>query len=146
MNKLLVLGLSFISLAAFSDANKIADAYSNSSSPSDLVSSGWTKNDGGKGFKILQIVVKDSGQVAELHIDNSGAVVKTQDSASDNLDFNYDYKLIATKADWDDMGTGKSGPMYHMTLGGLSFKGPMGEAMNNMGPFEAFLINIGKNI
>jgi hypothetical protein len=36
--------------------------------------------------------------------------------------------------------------MYHMTFGGLSFEGPMGEAMNNMGPFASFLINIGKNI
>ena len=49
-------------------------------------------------------------------------------------------------ADWADMGTDESTPMYHMSFGGLSFDGPMVKAMNNMGPFADFLINIGKNI
>jgi len=31
-----------------------------------------------------------------------------------------------------------------MFFGRLSFDGPMGEAMGNMGPFEAFLTLVGK--
>jgi hypothetical protein len=53
--------------------------------------------------------------------------------------------MIATQEDWTEMGTGESGPMYHMTFGGLSFEGPMGEAMSNMGPFASFLIKIFEN-
>jgi putative sterol carrier protein len=34
--------------------------------------------------------------------------------------------------------------MRAMMFGRLSFQGPMGEAMGNMGPFESFLLLVGK--
>ena len=148
MKHLIITLFALFSLNAFaSSANKIATAFNNSSTPSELVKSGWALNDGGKGYKVLQVVVKDTNKVAELHIDNNGKAISAFDMAKTiDLDSNVDYKMMATMADWADMGTGESGPMYHMSFGGLSFDGPMGEAMNNMGPFADFLINIGKNI
>jgi putative sterol carrier protein len=148
MKKLLITLFAFISLNAFAgSADKISDAFNNSSTPAELVKSGWAGNDGGKGYKVLQVIVKSSNKAAELHIGNNGKAIAAFDNAKTaKLDDNVDYKMTATMEDWADMGTGDSGPMYHMTFGGLSFEGPMGEAMNNMGPFASFLINIGKNI
>ncbi|MDC9715119.1 MAG: SCP2 sterol-binding domain-containing protein [Gammaproteobacteria bacterium] len=147
MKKLLIPFFILFSINAFGNAQDIADIFNASSTPVELVESGWAGNDGGKGYKILQVVVKDTQQVAELHINNSGKVIAAFDSAQTaELNSEFDYKMIATLKDWTEMGTGESGPMYHMTFGGLSFEGPMGEAMGNMGPFSSFLINIGKNI
>ena len=147
MRKILITIASIISLAAFAGAQQMADEFNNSSTPSELVASGWAINDGGKGYKVLQVVVKDANVAAEMHIDNNGKAVAAFDSIkTSNPNFDVDYLMSADMEDWADMGTGKSGPMYHMTFGGLSFKGPMGEAMGNMGPFSSFLINIGKNI
>jgi len=148
MKNTIITLFTFISISAFAgSADKISDAFNNSSTPAELVKSGWANNDGGKGYKVLQVVVKDSNKEAELHIGNDGLAIAAFDNAKTiKLDANVDYKMTATMEDWADMGTGDSGPMYHMTFGGLSFEGPMIEAMNNMDPFASFLINIGKNI
>lgn len=148
MKYLLTTLFALFSVNAFAgSADKIANTFNNSSTPAQLVESGWALNDGGKGYKVLQVVVKDTGKVAELHINNNGKAIAAFDNAkTTDLNSDIDYKMLATMADWADMGTGESGPMYHMSFGGLSFEGPMGEAMNNMGPFADFLINIGKNI
>jgi putative sterol carrier protein len=45
---------------------------------------------------------------------------------------------------WIEMGKGEYGPMRAMAFGRLMFDGPMGEAMGNMGPFEGFLLLVGK--
>jgi putative sterol carrier protein len=45
---------------------------------------------------------------------------------------------------WLEMGAGEYGPMKGMMLGRLSFSGPYGEAMGNMGPFTNFLLLVGK--
>jgi putative sterol carrier protein len=45
---------------------------------------------------------------------------------------------------WKQMGAGEYGPMKAMMLGRLSFSGPYGEAMGNMGPFTNFLLLVGK--
>ncbi len=147
MKKLLISFFALLSINAFGNAQDIANTFNASPTPAELVESGWAGNDGGKGYKILQVVVKDTKQVAELHINKSGKIIAAFDSAQTaKLNSDFDYKMIATQEDWTEMGTGESGPMYHMTFGGLSFEGPMGEAMSNMGPFASFLINIGKNI
>jgi putative sterol carrier protein len=147
MKKLLITLVSLISFGAFAGADQMAAEFNNSSTPAELVASGWAANDGGKGYKVLQVLVKDSNVAAEMHIDGNGKVVAAFDSVQTaNPNFDVDYQMSATMESWADMGTGDSGPMYHMTFGGLSFKGPMGEAMGNMGPFASFLVNIGKNI
>jgi putative sterol carrier protein len=147
MKKILIVLTTTLSLGVYAGAQQIADTFNNSITPSELVKSGWATNNGDKGYKVLQVIVKDSNKAAELHIDKHGkAVAAFDDAKTQKLNPTVDYKMIATLEDWADMGTGKSGPMYHMTFGGLSFEGPMGEAMNNMGPFASFLINIGTNI
>ncbi len=148
MKKLLITLFALFSINAFAgNAQNIADAFNASNTPAELVKSGWALNDGGKGYKVLQVIVKGSNKEAELHIDNNGKAAAAFDSAkTTELNADVDYQMTATMEDWASMGTGESGPMYHMTFGGLSFEGPMGEAMNNMGPFASFLINIGRNI
>ncbi|MBA5248798.1 MAG: hypothetical protein FE834_04600 [Gammaproteobacteria bacterium] len=147
MKNLLISFVALISINAFGNAQDIANTFNGSSTPDALVKSGWAGNDGGKGYKILQVIVKNTQTAAELHIDTSGEAIAAFDNIKTaKLNTDFDYKMIATMEDWAEMGTGESGPMYHMTFGGLSFEGPMGEAMSNMGPFAAFLINIGKNI
>jgi len=46
-------------------------------------------------------------------------------------------------ARWQEMGRGEYGPMRAMVFGRLH-EGPMLEAMGNMGPFESFLLLVGK--
>jgi putative sterol carrier protein len=148
MKKLIITLFALFSINAFAgNAQNIADTFNASSTPAELVKSGWALNDGGKGYKVLQVIVKDTGKAAELHIDTNGKAVAAFDNAkTTKLNADVDYQMSATAEDWASMGTGESGPMYHMSFGGLSFEGPMGEAMNNMGPFASFLITIGKNI
>ena len=44
----------------------------------------------------------------------------------------------------NDKGRGDCGPMKAMMFGRLEFSGPKREAMGNMGPFENFLLLVGK--
>ena len=146
MKKIIALFTVLLSLNAFADLKGLVDGINNSSVPADLVKSGWAANDGGKGYKILQIVVKGTPKAAELHLDKTGKIVDAKMGTPSKLNLDVDYKMTASEADWKDMGTGKKGPAYHMSLGGLSFDGPKMEAMKNMGPFTKFLIEIGTNL
>jgi putative sterol carrier protein len=115
----------------------------------DLVESGWVKNDKGRGYKIMQVYRDDCGDrpSAELRValvgDEAhciyGGVV--QGAA---LDSGADYVMHASTRRWLEMGAGDYGPMKAMMLGRLSFSGPYGEAMGNMGPFTNFLLLVGK--
>ena len=55
-----------------------------------------------------------------------------------------DYTMWAKTSRWIEMGKGKYGPMKAMTFRRLRFKGPMWEAMRNMGAFTAFFRLVGK--
>ena len=55
-----------------------------------------------------------------------------------------DYVMKAETGRWIEMGNGEYGPMKSMMFGRLGFDGPMLEAMGNMGPFESFLLLVGK--
>jgi len=114
-----------------------------------LVESGWANNDGGRGFKIMQIYrtdCKDSPRV-EMRVSRKegkamcvyGGKVETA-----KLDLGKDYVMHATTTRWVEMGRGEYGPMKAMMFGRLEFDGPMFEAMGNMGPFENFLLLAGK--
>lgn len=147
MKNLLISFIALISINAFGNAQDIANTFNASNTPAELVKSGWAGNDGGRGYKILQVIVKGTQIAAELHINTNGDAIDFFDSIkTKKINTDFDYRMTATMEDWAEMGTGESGPMYHMTFGGLSFDGPMGEAMGNMGPFASFLVNIGKNI
>lgn len=114
-----------------------------------LVESGWVKNDKGRGFKVVQMYRTECEQSprAELHIalkDNKAECVYGGPPKQGKLDFDMDYIMHAETPRWVEMGAGEYGPMRAMMFGRLSFQGPMGEAMGNMGPFENFLLLVGK--
>ena len=114
-----------------------------------LVESGWAKNDKDRGFKVVQMYRTECTQSprAELHIalkDNKAQCVYGGLPKQAKLDFDMDYVMNAETGRWVEMGAGEYGPMRAMMFGRLSFEGPMGEAMGNMGPFENFLLLVGK--
>lgn len=119
------------------------DAWNASATLTDELGD-WVKNDGGKGYKAMQVYRMDCNDAptVELQISNQdgkamctyGGAVKTTD-----LDKGVDYIMFAKTKNWKRMGTGQDGAMKAMTLGRLKFKGPKMEAMSNMGPFGAFL-------
>jgi putative sterol carrier protein len=115
----------------------------------ELGKSGWIENDGGRGFKVMQVYrldCPDSPRV-ELRIANQdgkamcvyGGAVETAE-----LDKKMDYIMYAKDEHWVRMGEGKDGAMKAMMFGRLKFTGPKGEAMGNMGPFGNFLLLTGK--
>ena len=115
----------------------------------DLVKSGWIKNDKGRGYKVLQVYRSDCDNkpTMELRIASQegkarcvyGGPVQTH-----QLDRGADYVMHASSKRWQEMGAGEYGAMKAMMLGRLSFSGPYGEAMGNMGPFGKFLLLAGK--
>ena len=115
----------------------------------DLVKSGWVKNDKGRGYKVMQIYRSDCGKVptVELRValkDGKAECVYGGPVETQKLDKGADYVMNATTERWKQMGAGEYGPMKAMMFGRLSFSGPYGEAMGNMGPFGNFLLLAGK--
>ena len=115
----------------------------------DLVKSGWIKNDKGRGFKVLQVYRSDCSKAptAELRValtDGKAECVYGGPVETQTLDKGADYVMHATTERWKQMGAGEYGAMKAMMLGRLSFSGPYGEAMGNMGPFGNFLLLAGK--
>ena len=148
MKKIITLLFTLLSFSVFASLDKLASDYNAGPTAAELVASGWAGNDGGRGFKVIQIVVEGTDMTAELHLDGTGKIVKYNRGLPTKVNFDFDYKMTSTKDGWAEMATGKNGPMYHMTpfVGALSFEGPMKEAMGNMGPFAQFLIVIGTNV
>jgi putative sterol carrier protein len=114
-----------------------------------LVESGWMKNDGGRGFKTMQIWRADcqgSGRI-EMRIalkDDRAQCVFGGVAGAQPLDPGADYRMWAETPRWREMGAGEYGPMRAMMFGRLNFEGPKLEAMSNMVPFERFLLLVGK--
>ncbi len=114
-----------------------------------LVASGWINNDKGRGFKVMEIYRRDCGETptVELRValkDGKALCVYGGKPETAKLDSGADYVMNAETARWVEMGKGEYGPMRAMFLQRLHFDGPMGEAMGNMGPFENFLLLVGK--
>ena len=114
-----------------------------------LVESGWVKNDDGRGFKVMQIHRSDCGDkpTAEMRValkDGKAACVYGGGPETQPLVMGSDYVMTAETGRWVEMGKGEYGPMKAMMFGRLGFDGPMMEAMGNMGPFENFLLLVGK--
>ena len=115
----------------------------------ELVTSGWVKNDEGRGYKVMRVYREDCGEsaTAELRValvDGEARCTFGGAVKPDALDSGADYLMHATTKRWIEMGAGDYGPMKAMMLGRLSFSGPYGEAMGNMGPFTNFLRLVGK--
>ena len=114
-----------------------------------LAESGGVKNDAGRGFKVMQVYRTDCGGTAttELRIslkDGKALCVYGGGPDTTKLEMGSDYVMKAETGRWVEMGKGEYGPMKAMMFGRLGFDGPMVEAMNNMGPFENFLLLVGK--
>ena len=114
-----------------------------------LAESGWAKNDLGRGFKLMQLYRSDCGATptVEMRIALKGEKAQCVYGGTvqtTKLDGGVDYVMSAETARWQEMGRGEYGPMRAMMFGRLAFVGPKLEAMGNMGPFESFLLLVGK--
>lgn len=114
-----------------------------------LHESGWVDNNKKRGYKVLRIARTDcaSSPRVELHIapqERLAHCVQGGAAPDAALDYDIDYLMTAETRRWQEMGRGEYGPMRAMMFGRLSFDGPMGEAMGNMGPFGSFLLLVGK--
>jgi len=114
-----------------------------------LHESGWAANHKNRGQKVLRIARKDckASALVELRIaarDGKALCIGGEPAPAAGLDYDVDYLMAAETRRWVEMGRGEYGPMRAMMFGRLSFDGPMGEAMGNMGPFESFLLLVGK--
>jgi putative sterol carrier protein len=114
-----------------------------------LVDSGWVRNDAGRGFKLMQIYRADCPKSARIEMqialkDNKARCAYGGAQRDTKLDSGADYLMWAETPRWREMGAGDYGPMRAMMLGRLNFEGPKLEAMGNMGPFENFLLLVGK--
>jgi len=115
----------------------------------ELVKSGWVKNNANRGFKVLQVYrtdCKESPRI-ELRIAEQGGKARCTYGGkvqAAKLDSAVDYVMHAETTRWQEMGRGEYGPMRAMMFNRLEFEGPMLEAMGNMGPFESFLLLVGK--
>jgi putative sterol carrier protein len=113
-----------------------------------LVESEWIRNDKGRGYKVMQVYREDcpASPRVELKValrDGKAQCVAAGPAATP-LDGGADYVMWAETKRWQEMGRGEYGPMRAMFFNRLKFDGPMGEAMGNMGPFEGFLLLVGK--
>lgn len=114
-----------------------------------LVESGWIRNDAGRGFKAMQIYRADCPNSARIEMrialkDDKAQCIYGGAAATPVLDRGADYLMWADTPRWREMGAGEYGPMRAMMFGRLNFDGPRMEAMGNMGPFESFLLLVGK--
>jgi putative sterol carrier protein len=114
-----------------------------------LVESDWIKNDGGRGYKAMQIYRNDCPKSARIEMQvalKDGKAMCTYGGAAKTatLDSGADYLMWAETSRWREMGAGEYGPMRAMMFGRLNFAGPKMEAMGNMGPFGSFLLLVGK--
>jgi len=114
-----------------------------------LAESGWVKNDGGRGFKAMQIYRADCPKSPRIEMqivlkDNKALCTQGGAARTAKLDPGADYLMWADTSRWREMGAGEYGPMRAMMLGRLNFEGPKLEAMGNMGPFGGFLLLVGK--
>lgn len=109
----------------------------------------WIRNDGGKGFKVIHLYRTECGEATKVELRIALEDGKAQcryggKVETTRLDGGVDYVMHAATARWGEMGRGEYGPMRAMMFGALQFDGPRFEAMSVMGPFENFLLLVGK--
>ena len=128
--------------------NQACDAWNQNTILTTELAEKWVKNDKNHGYKIVHMYRTDCGKVIKVEMK-----IATKDGKATCVyggppqtepDFDVDYLMHAKTDRWLEMGKGEYGPMKAMMFGRLEFKGPMFEAMSVMGPFEQFLLLVGK--
>jgi putative sterol carrier protein len=124
------------------------DAWNKDNTLTHGLAEKWIKNDKGRGYKIIQMYRTDCGEGYKTEmkiVEKDGkAECVYGGKAQSTLDPKVDYLMHAETKRWVEMGAGEYGPMKAMMFGRLKFEGPKMEAMSVMGPFEAFLLLVGK--
>lgn len=128
---------------------KACEQWNKTASLTDELADKWVKNDGGKGFKVIHLYRSECGAASrsELRIaakDGKALCTYGGKVETATLDASVDYLMHATTEKWGEMGRGEYGPMRAMMFSRLAFDGPKLEAMSVMGPFESFLLLVGK--
>jgi putative sterol carrier protein len=159
MKKIMLLGFAFAIASSISQAapvmmtpewaQEMCKAWNaDATLTGKLVESEWIKNDKGRGYKAIQIYRADceGSPRIELRVSEKDgkAMCVYGGKAESKLSSDADYLMWAETPRWIEMGKGEYGPMRAMFFQRLRFDGPMLEAMGNMGPFESFLLLVGK--
>ncbi len=106
----------------------------------------WSKKTGDKGYRIIRFYRQDCGGVekaVELHIapKDKKAVCIYGGKATDQK---ADFLMFATDKNWKSLAKGEFGFLGMGIMSKMTFEGSKWEAMQNMGPFKAFLLNLDK--
>jgi putative sterol carrier protein len=124
------------------------DAWNKDATLTNGLADKWIKNDNGRGYKIIQMYRTDCGDGYKTEMKITGKDGKAMcvygGKAQSALNLDVDYLMHAETKRWEEMGAGEYGPMKGMMFGRLKFSGPKMEAMGVMGPFESFLLLVGK--
>ena len=107
----------------------------------------WSKNiREGKEYRTIAFYRTDCGgkeKAIEVHIvpKNGKAICVYGGKA---VDPNPDFLMYTTTEKWKELADGEFGFMGMGIMTKMTFEGSKMEAMKNMGPFKAFLLNLGK--
>ncbi len=108
--------------------------------------SNWSKKVNKNGYRIIRFYRQDCGgpeKAVELHIapkDGKAICVYGGKATNEHADF----LMFATDENWKSLAKGEFGFMGMGIMTKMTFKGSKIEAMRNMGPFKAFLLNLDK--
>jgi putative sterol carrier protein len=110
-----------------------------------LHESGWSQNDQGRGYRIMQIYRKDCPNSPRIEMrisEKDGKAMCVYGGKVEKEMNSSDFSMYADTKRWVELGKLEYGPMKAMMFGRLGFTGPMMEAMKNMGPFESFMSGV----
>ncbi len=151
---LLTAGLTFTSALSFAQppfmspeyAKQFCDLWNKTEDLTDGLS-GWSKNiKQGKEYRSIAFYRTDCGgrdKAIEVHIiHKDGKAVCIYGGKA--VDPNPDFLMYTTTEKWKELANGEFGFMGMGIMTKMTFKGSKWEAMQNMGPFKAFLLNLGK--
>jgi len=106
----------------------------------------WSKKVNKNGYRIIRFYRQDCGgpeKAIELHIapkDGKAICIYGGKATTEHPDF----LMYATDKNWESLAKGEFGFMGMGIMTKMSFEGSKIEAMQNMGPFKAFLLNLDK--
>ncbi len=126
-------------------AKEFCDLWNKTPTLTDGLSK-WSKKAGKKGYRIIRFYRQDCGgdeKAVEVHIapKDGKAVCIYGGKATDQ---NPDFLMFATDKNWKSLAKGEFGFLGMGIMSKMTFEGSKWEAMNNMGPFKAFLLNLNK--